>query len=83
MRMHANNKGGKENENVVINDSDEDRNKKKAGWVPLLLIVGLWIVLEISGNNFDIKISYLFLVYLGIIDLPMSVLIPWIAVRDR
>ena len=79
----ANNKGGKENENVVINDSDEDRNKKKAGWVPLLLIVGLWIVLEISGNNFDIKISYLFLVYLGIIDLPMSVLIPWIAVRDR
>ena len=43
----------------------------------------MWIVLEISGNNFDIKISYLFLVYLGIIDLPMSVLIPWIAVRDR
>ncbi len=79
----ANNKGGKENKNVVTNDSEEDRNKKKAGWVPLLLIVGLWIVLEISGNNFDIKISYLFLVYLGIIDLPMSVLIPWIAVRDR
>ena len=68
---------------MVTNDSEEDRNKKKAGWVPLLLIVGLWIVLEISGNNFDIKISYLFLVYLGIIDLPMSVLIPWIAVRDR
>lgn len=81
--MTANDKGGKENENVVTNDSEEDRNKKKAGWVPLLLIVGLWIVLEISGNNFDIKISYLFLVYLGIIDLPMSVLIPWIAVRDR
>ena len=81
--MAANNKGGKENKNVVTNDSEEDRNKKKAGWVPLLLIVGLWIVLEISGNNFDIKISYLFLVYLGIIDLPMSVLIPWIAVRDR
>lgn len=81
--MAANNKGGKENEKVVTNDSEEDRNKKKAGWVPLLLIVGLWIVLEISGNNFDIKISYLFLVYLGIIDLPMSVLIPWIAVRDR
>lgn len=79
----ANNKGGKENKNVVTNDSEEDDNKKKAGWVPLLLIVGLWIVLEISGNNFDIKISYLFLVYLGIIDLPMSVLIPWIAVRDR
>lgn len=79
----ANDKGGKENEKVVTNDSEEDRNKKKAGWVPLLLIVGLWIVLEISGNNFDIKISYLFLVYLGIIDLPMSVLIPWIAVRDR
>lgn len=79
----ANDKGGKENENVVINDGEEGRNKKKAGWVPLLLIVGLWIVLEISGNNFDIKISYLFLVYLGIIDLPMSVLIPWIAVRDR
>lgn len=81
--MTANDKGDKENENVVTNDSEEDRNKKKAGWVPLLLIVGLWIVLEISGNNFDIKISYLFLVYLGIIDLPMSVLIPWIAVRDR
>ena len=81
--MAANNKGGKENKNVVTNDSEEDHNKKKAGWVPLLLIVGLWIVLEISGNNFDIKISYLFLVYLGIIDLPMSVLIPWIAVRDR
>lgn len=79
----ANNKGGKENKNVVTNDSEEDDNKKKAGWVPLLLIVGLWIVLEISGNNFDIKISYLFLVYQGIIDLPMSVLIPWIAVRDR
>ena len=45
----TNDKGGKENENVVINDSEEDRNKKKAGWVPLLLIVGLWIVLEISG----------------------------------
>ncbi len=71
------------NENVLTNDSEEDRNKKKAGWVPLLLIVGLWIVLEIFGNNFDIKVSYLFLVYLGIIDLPMSVLIPWIAVRDR
>ena len=81
--MAANNKGGKENKNVFTNDSEEDRNKKNAGWVPLLLIVGLWIVLEISGNNFDIKISYLFLVYLGIIDLPMSVLIPWIAVRDR
>ena len=81
--MAANNKGGKENKNVVTNDSEEDHNKKKAGWVPLLLIVGLWIVLEITGNNFDIKISYLFLVYLGIIDLPMSVLIPWIAVRDR
>ncbi len=79
----VNNKDGKENEKVVTNDSEEDRNKKKAGWVPLLLIVGLWIVLEISGNNFDIKISYLFLVYLGIIDLPMSALIPWIAVRDR
>lgn len=79
----ANDKGGKENENVVTNDSEEGRNKKKAGCVPLLLIVGLWIVLEISGNNFDIKISYLFLVYLGIIDFPMSVLIPWIAVRDR
>lgn len=67
-----------------VNDTEMTaNNKKKAGWVPLLLIVGLWIVLEISGNNFDIKISYLFLVYLGIIDLPMSVLIPWIAVRDR
>lgn len=67
-----------------VNDTEmAANNKKKAGWVPLLLIVGLWIVLEISGNNFDIKISYLFLVYLGIIDLPMSVLIPWIAVRDR
>lgn len=75
--------GNMKNENVLTNDSEEDRNKKKAGWIPLLLIVGLWIVLEISGNNFDIKISYLFLVYLGIIDLPMSVLIPWIAVRDR
>ena len=82
--MAANNKAvSMKNENVLTNDSEEDRNKKKAGWVPLLLIVGLWIVLEISGNNFDIKISYLFLVYLGIIDLPMSVLIPWIAVRDR
>ena len=82
--MAANNKAvSMKNENVVTNDSEEDRNKKKAGWIPLLLIVGLWIVLEISGNNFDIKISYLFLVYLGIIDLPMSVLIPWIAVRDR
>lgn len=82
--MAANNKGvSMKNENVLTNDSEEDPNKKKAGWVPLLLIVGLWIVLEISGNNFDIKISYLFLVYLGIIDLPMSVLIPWIAVRDR
>lgn len=67
-----------------VNDTEMTaNNKKKAGWVPLLLIVGLWIVLEISGNNFDIKISYLFLVYLGIIDFPMSVLIPWIAVRDR
>lgn len=67
-----------------VNDTEmAANNKKKVGWVPLLLIVGLWIVLEISGNNFDIKISYLFLVYLGIIDLPMSVLIPWIAVRDR
>lgn len=67
-----------------VNDTEmAANNKKKAGWVPLLLIVGLWIVLEISGNNYDIKISYLFLVYLGIIDLPMSVLIPWIAVRDR
>lgn len=65
-----------------VNDTEMTANNK-AGWVPLLLIVGLWIVLEISGNNFDIKISYLFLVYLGIIDLPMSVLIPWIAVRDR
>lgn len=65
-----------------VNDTEMAANNK-AGWVPLLLIVGLWIVLEISGNNFDIKISYLFLVYLGIIDLPMSVLIPWIAVRDR
>ena len=82
--MAANNKAvSMKNENVLTNDSEEDRNKKKAGWVPLLLIVGLWIVLEISGNNFDIKVSYLFLVYLGIIDLPMSVLIPWIAVRDR
>ncbi len=75
--MAANSKGvDMKNENVVTND-------KKSGWVPLLLIIGLWIVLEISGNNFDIKISYLFLVYLGIIDLPMSVLIPWIAVRDK
>lgn len=65
-----------------VNDTEMTANNK-AGWIPLLLIVGLWIVLEISGNNFDIKISYLFLVYLGIIDLPMSVLIPWIAVRDR
>lgn len=65
-----------------VNDTEMAANNK-AGWIPLLLIVGLWIVLEISGNNFDIKISYLFLVYLGIIDLPMSVLIPWIAVRDR
>lgn len=65
-----------------VNDTEIAANNK-AGWVPLLLIVGLWIVLEISGNNFDIKISYLFLVYLGIIDLPMSALIPWIAVRDR
>ena len=61
----------------------EGVNSKKSGLVTLLLILGLWIVLEISGNNFDIKISYLFLVYLGIIDLPMSVLIPWIAVRDK
>lgn len=65
-----------------VNDTEMAANNK-VGWVPLLLIVGLWIVLEISGNNFDIKVSYLFLVYLGIIDLPMSVLIPWIAVRDR
>ena len=28
----ANSKGGKENENVVTNDSEEDRNKKK-GWL--------------------------------------------------